>query len=170
MSVSDQTRTEVWHGYLDAARLERYYAALSDRYRRSHKWRQYVLLVAAAGVVTPLLNLLPPGIHWIAEIAGVMILALVVWDLVSDDAKKAAILHTISVECGELESQWRALWNDVDREDSVEADVRNRIRQLEDRGLRVTGRAGDADIQEDQRLNTESAGIAYKVMTDRYAS
>lgn len=170
MSVSDQTRNEAWQGFLDAARLGRYYAALSDRHRRVHQFRRVALLVAAAGGVSTFLNLLPEGFQWVAEFAGALIAVVVIWDLVSDDAKKAAILHTISIECGDLENQWRDLWSAVDQEDSDEAEVRNRIRKLGDKVLRVTARAGDSDIREDQRLNEKSAEIAYKVMTDRYAS
>lgn len=170
MSVSDQTRNEVWQGFLDAARLGRYYSTLSDRHRRIHQLRRVALLVAAAGGVSAFLNLLPGDFRWIAEIAGALIAVVAIWDLVSDDAKKAAILHTIGVECGDLENQWHDLWSAVDQEDADEIEIRNRIRELADRELRVTARAGDSDIREDRRLNKKSAEIAYKVMTDRYAS
>ena len=170
MSVSEQTRNEVWQGFLDAARLGRYYAELSDRHRRNHQIFRFALLVAAAGGITDFFNLLPEGFQWIAELASVLIAAIVIWNLVSDDAKKAAILHTISVDCGDLENRWRDLWSAVDRMDSNDAEIRNQVRKLADRTLRVTGRAGDSDIREDQRLNEKSAEIAYKVMTDRYAS
>ena len=170
MGVSDQTRNEVWQGFLDAVRLERYYAALSDRHRRNHHVLRFALLVAAAGGVSAFLNLLPENFQWIAEFAGGLIAVVVIWDLASDDAKKAAILHTISVECGDLENQWRDLWSAVDQEGSDEAEMRNRIRELADRALKVTARAGDSDIREDQRLNRKSAEVAYKVISDRYAS
>ena len=170
MSVSEQTRNEVWQGFLDAARLGRYYAALSDRHRRNHQRIRFALLVAAAGGISAFLNLLPEDFQWVTEIASALVAVLVIWDLVSDDAKKAAILHTISVECGDLENQWRDLWSAVDQEDSNDVEIRSRIRKLVDRTLRVTGRAGDSDIREDPRLNRKSAEIAYKVMIDRYAS
>lgn len=170
MSVSEQTRNEVWQGFLDAARLGRYYAALSDRHRRNHQLLRFALLVAAAGGISAFLNLLPEGFQWIAELASALIAAIVIWDLVSDDAKKAAILHTISVECGDLENRWRDLWSAVDQMDSNDAEIRDQVRKLADRTLKVTGRAGDSDIREDQRLNEKSAEIAYKVMSDRYAS
>ena len=170
MSVDDRTRNEVWQGFLDATRLERYYAALSDRHRRIHQIRRIVLLVAAAGGASAFLNLLPGEFPRIAEMAGALIAVVAIWDLVSDDARKAAIAHTISVECGDLENQWRDLWSAVDHEDSDEAEIRDRVRKLADQVLKVTARAGDADIREDHRLNRKSAEIAYKVMTDRYAS
>ena len=170
MSVSDQTRNEVWQGFLDAARLGRYYSTLSDRHRRMHQMRRVALLVAAAGGISAFLNLLPGEFRWITELAAALIAVVAIWDLVSDDAKKAAILHTISVQCGDLENQWRDLWTAVDQEDAEDVEMRNRIRQLADRALRVTARAGDSDIPEDQKLNRKSAEIAYKVMTDRYAS
>ena len=53
MSVSEQTRNEVWQGFLDAARLGRYYATLSNRHRRNHQRLRFALLVAAAEASPP---------------------------------------------------------------------------------------------------------------------
>ena len=55
---------------------------------------------------------------------------LVVWDFMADYTKKAAILHTVSKECSDLESKWRALWRDVNREDADDVEIRNQIEQL----------------------------------------
>ena len=123
MNVSEQTRNEVWQGLPDAARLEGYYVALSDRHRRNHRRLRFALLVAAAGDISTFLNLLPEDFQWIAEIASAPIVVFVIRDLVSDDAKKAAILHTISVECGDLENQWRDSWSAVDQA-SAETEAR----------------------------------------------
>ena len=123
MNVSEQTRNEVWQGFLDAVRLERYYAALSDRHRRNHRRLRFALLVAAAGDISTFLNLLSEDFQWIAEIASAPVVVFVMRDLVSDDAKKAATLHTISVECGDLENQWRDSWSAIDHA-SAETEAR----------------------------------------------
>ena len=83
--VTEQTRNAVWQELLDVARLVRYYEALSDRHRRNHIIVRFLLLVAAASGIAALLDQLPA----IAQlIAGGLIAVLVVWDFVSDYAKK----------------------------------------------------------------------------------
>ncbi len=54
--VSDQIRNEVWQHLLDIARLVRYYAALSDRYRRNYTIVRFLLYAAAASGVAAFLE------------------------------------------------------------------------------------------------------------------
>ena len=101
--VTEQTRNYVWQELLDAARLVRYYEALSDRHRRNHSRVRFLLLAAATGSIAALLDLIPESTQlftsaWVA--------LLVAWDFVSDYAKKAAVLHTISLECSALEIEF----------------------------------------------------------------
>ena len=165
--ASNETRNEVWQELLDAARLVRYYEALSDRHRFKHSIVRFLLLASAVGGIGALLDLLPDNAQLIA---GALVALLVVWDFMADYTKKAAILHTVSKECSDLEIKWRALWRDVNREDADDVEIRNQIEQLARRALAVTGRAGDADIREDQKLNEKCAESAYEVTADRYAS
>ena len=165
--VSDQTRNAVWQDLLDAARLVRYYDALSDRYRRNHAVVRFLLLAAAAGGIAALLDLLPA----IAQlIAGGLVALLVAWDFVSDYARKAAVLHAIGLECGELENEWRELWAEVNDSEADEAEARRRSRQLARKLLNATGWAGYADIPENRRLNEECEKAAHRVVADRYAA
>ena len=168
MSVSETTRREVWNEFLDAARLMRYYAELSDRHRRRRQYVQWLLLFLALGGVSHFLDLLPDSADWIAGLTSIGIAAAVAWDFMADDAKKAAVLHSISVECGDIEMQWRELWLAIDQEQTSDEEVRRRFRDLSDRLLRTTSRAGEIEVQEDSRLNEASTKIAYQVMTDRY--
>ncbi len=164
--ATEQTRNDVWQGFLDVARLVRYYEALSDRHRRNHLIVRFLLLVAAASGIATLLDLLPPIMQLLAS--GVIAL-LVSWDFVADYAKKAAILHTVSLECSALEIEWRELWAGVNEHDLDDAEARRKNRQLEQRILEVTGRAGHADVREDRKLNEKCEEAAYKIMAERYA-
>jgi len=165
--VSDQTRNEVWQDLLDVSRLVRYYDALSDVHRRNHAIIRFVLLAAAAGGIASLLDLLPP----IAQLAASGFIALVVaWDFASDYARKAAVLHTISLECGLLEIEWRDLWNDANNPDASDDEVRERNAQLSRRIAGATGRAGDAGIRENRKLNEECERAAYRIIEDKYAA
>lgn len=163
--VTEQTRNAIWQELLDVARLVRYYEALSDQHRRNHLIVRFLLLAAAAGGIAALLDLLPA----IAQlIAGGVIALLVAWDFVSDYAKKAAILHAISIECSALEIEWQDLW--LELENISDDDARLENTRLSRKIANVTAWAGQADIREDRRLNEECEKAAYRVMTDRYAA
>lgn len=165
--VSEQTRNDVWQELLDVTRLVRYYGALSDRHRRNHTAVRFLLLAAAAGGIAALLDLLPQIVQLVA---GGLIALLVAWDFVSDYAKKAAVLHTIDIECGLLEIEWRELWNEANDPEASDAEVREKNRRLAERISYVTARAGDADIPENRKLNEECAKAAYRVVADQYAA
>ena len=165
--VNEQTRKDVWQDLLDVARLVRYYEALSDRYRRNHSIVRFLLLAAAAGGIAALLDLLPA----IAQlIASGLVALLVAWDFISDYAKKAAVLHAISLECSRLEIEWRELWADVNDHNADDAEVRRKNQLLARKVLEVTGWAGQADIREDQKLNEKCEDDAYRIIEDRYAA
>ena len=93
--TTDQTRNDAWYELLDIARLVRYYEALSDRYRRNHTIVRFLLLAAAASGIAAVVDLLPKTMQ---SVSGALVALLVMWDFVSDYAKKAAVLHAISVE------------------------------------------------------------------------
>ena len=165
--ANDDTRNEVWQELLDAARSVRYYETLSDRHRFKHSIVRFLLLASAAGGISALLDLLPENVQLIS---GALVALLVVWDFMADYARKAAILHTISVECSDLENKLQALWRDVNREDADDGEIRRRIEELARRAPEVTGRAGGADIREDRTLNQKCAESAYRTTAERYAS
>ena len=165
--ATEQTRNAVWQELLDVARLVRYYEALSDRHRRNHSIVRFLLLAAAASGIAALLDLLPPSVQLIS---GGLVAIIVAWDFVSDYAKKAAVLHAVSIECSALEIEWCELWADVNDRDLDDAEARRKNQRLARRGLEVTGWAGHADIREDRKLNEECEQAAYRVMADRYAA
>lgn len=165
--VSEQTRSAVWHELLEVARLVRYYETLSDRHRKKHRWIRFLLLGATAGGIAALLELLRSELRLFAS--GLLAL-LVVWDAVSDYARKAAVLHAVSLECSRLEIEWRELWGDANDPEADEAHVRNEIRRLARRCSEVTGWAGHADIPEDRSLNEKCEAIAYTIEAERYAT
>ena len=164
--VSDEIRNEVWQDLLDVTRLVRYYAALSDRYKRNYNIVRVLLFAAATSGIAAFLDVLPP----IAQlISGMGIALIIAWDFVSDYGRKAAILHAIRLQCSELESEWHALWRSVDDGTIANEEALEGNRQLLQRITSLTGNAGYADIREDQKLNEIHAADAYKVIEDRYA-
>lgn len=149
------------------ARLVRYYEALSDQHRFKHLVVRFLLLAAAASGIAALLDLLPE----VAQlIAGGLVALLIVWDFILDYAKKAAVLHAVSLQCSALETEWRELWACVNDADANDAEARRKNRQLAQRISEVTGWAGHADIRENRKLNEKCEEAAYKVMADRYTT
>lgn len=161
--VTDPTRNDVWQGLLDIARLVRYYEALSDRHRRNYFTIRLLLLIAATGGVAALLELLPDGIQ---ILAGALVAVLVALDFVTDYAKKAAVLHAISIECSALEIEWEDLWGNLENLGDTEA--RQNHAGLSRRLANITGAAGHADIREDRKLNEQCEAAAYRVIQNQY--
>ena len=163
--VSEQVRNAVWQDMLDVARVIRYYDALSDRYKHNQAVIRFLLLIAVAGGIGALLDLFPE----IAQlISGGLVALLVAWDFISDYARKAAILHVISIECSALEIEWQSLWFKIETLDDDTALNENTrlLRRISD----VTGWAGQANIREDRKLNEECERVAYEVMEARYTT
>ncbi len=165
--ISDQTRNDIWQELLDVARLVRYYEALCNQYQRRHSFLRISLLFAATGEIGALLAVLSTTIQLTI---GVIIALLVAWDLVSNYAKKAAVLHTISIECSELENKWRELWADINNAQVGEAEAQRKNKELAQKLLDVTERAGVADIQENRKLNEKCEKAAFQVVVDRYTA
>lgn len=164
--VSDEIRNEVWQDFLDVTRLVRYYGALSDRYKRNYNIVRVLLFAAATSGIAAFLDALPP----IAQlISGVGIALIIAWDFVSDYGRKAAVLHAIRLQCGELENEWHALWRSVDDGTIANEEALKKNRQLLQKITSLTGNAGYADIREDHKLNEIQAANAYKTMEERYA-
>lgn len=161
--ASERTRSDVWQELFDVAGLVRYYEALADRHKRRRDRVRFLLLAAAATGVAALLDLLPETAR---VAAGGAIAALVVWDFVADHARKAAVLHAASLECGALEIEWRELWTDVNDANASECEARRRNRQL---ARRIATVKGWANIPEDRKLNEECARAAHEYLADRYA-
>ena len=164
--TTDQTRDDAWYELLDIARLVRYYEAMSDRYRRSHRTVRFLLLAAAASGIATVVELLPATMQYVS---GGLVALLVMWDFVSDYAEKAAVLHAISVELSNLEIERSRLWAAVNNPDTTDDEVQQTSYQLARRLSEVTAWAGLADIREDRKLNEQCEASAYNFMSDRYA-
>ena len=165
--VSDTTRNAVWQELLDAARLARYYASLADRHLRKCRINRFLLMAAATcGIV----GLLDPGLAFMQQAGAAAVAILVVCDFFGDFAKKAAVLHTICIECNRLESQWQDLWLEIDRPDLEDADALRQCEMLGQRLIDVTGQAGFVGVTVDAKLNQTCAADTYKVMRERFAA
>ena len=185
--IEPNLRNALRQAMLDAERLGRYLGSLAEVHRRGHRNLRFILLFAAVGGITGIVEILP--VSWaaaavvVSSISGIVIIALVIWDFMAEDGKKAAILHAISIEFGEYELRLRSLWLALNRIEPANGDeeewtaqrikmdheVQAEIRAIEDGMLRATARAGYADISEDERANQRATDEAYQVVEARFA-
>ena len=167
----DNLRHAVWQALLDAERLGRYYGIRAAAHRHAHRTLRFVLLFAAVGGVTRFLDVLPEVTESISNAAGIVIIALVIWDFMADYGKKAAILHAISIECGDYDLRLRSLWMSLDHADGEdETAIRAELRAIEDGMLRATARAGYAEVTEHDQDNERATTEAYEVVSARFAA
>ena len=171
--VSDQTRNMVWQEFLDVARNVRYYEKLSNRYRKYHHRVRFLILASAVSGIANLLDLplefiQGPFRELIQLAVSGFIALLVVWDFVADYGKKAEVLHIVSLQCSDLESQWDRLWAELHDEESDDTEIRRKNRRLSERLSTVTGWAGLVNVQDDEELNSVCEKDAYRVMDSRY--
>ena len=167
MVTNEITRNAIWQELLDVTRLGRYYDALADKYRRKHFFIRLLLFLAATGEILAFLSLFPDHAEQaIKLLAGFFIAVLVAWDFISDYAKKAAVLHTVGMECGRLETEWKSLWNELGNISEDEALEKNK--DLSMRISEITGWAGQAGINEDSELNRKCTMETYEVIREKY--
>ena len=163
--VSEQTRHDVWQELLDAERLVRYYEVLAKRHRRWHLAIRFSLLLAATSGVASLLKVLPQSVQLIAGLALTVLVAL---DFALNAAGKTAVLNLIKIECRALGNEWKNLWAGLEHIGDDEA--RRENGRLARRLAEVTGWAGQAEVGDDDALNEQCEQVAYKVMSEDYAT
>lgn len=164
--VSEQLRNDVWLDWWDAARLTRYYDTVGDRLQRWHKSLMVLILVCGTGSATYLLDLLPRDFQ---PYLGLALAVLSIWAMVGNYARKAAIAHAISIECSQLEDEWRGLMEVIDADDVDNIYVRSEMEKWQNRIDLVTGRAQVAGIGTNAKLNEKKAEEARQVLENSYA-
>lgn len=166
--VSEQTRNEVWQGYLDAEHQNRYFQWLDGRYRIIYLTIKTAIAFAAVGGVTRLLGILPENWYWAADFASLLILVLVVLDLVFRFGAKSAALAKVSEDMQKIVQDWRMLWNQVDRKTSSQDIILEKINNLltaQRESIALSGRAG---MLESRKLNQKAWEEANDVLAELY--
>ena len=166
--VNDQTRNELWQQLLDIDRNCRYYETVYSKATKKQFWTRVVTLIALAGSITAVLNLLPWGNDLVKTGLVALVTGLTVWDAVSNYPKKAAVAHVIHFQCAGLRVDIQDLWLSVDYESATEEDTRRRLRDLARRASEIENWAGFSDIEINGKLNRRTTEEAYAAVPDRY--
>ena len=166
--IDSVLRNAVWQQLLDAERLARYHGELADRYQR----RQTLIRLAMAGAsAIGAIGLIIQVEQWTSPAAILIMIAAVVWDFLHNDGKKAAILYSISVDCGEYETKLRVMWRALDAGPGFDEDtIRTNLLEIEQGMERATARSGYADIRVDEKLNLKTTLEAYTGVEARHAT
>ena len=167
--VSDQVRKEVWQGYLDAERLNRYFQWLGDRYRKITQAVKITIAFAAVGGVARIMAFLPEKWYWAADITSVLILILVVCEIVFNFEKKSAVLNRVSEDVQKIHQDWRVLWNQVDRASSSQDDVLGELAKLSTAQRESIALIEQAGLWESRKLNERAMKEADAFLVAQYS-
>ena len=165
--VSDQTRIAVWHALCDLERNVRYYGALADRFQRRQRWLRFAILTSIlveAGVVY--FAMTNPWASYLALALGALVVALTVWDALSNYPENAAILRVTGFICNDLSRETEALWRSIEAYGITTQDAEARLQSLLDRWAKATQQVR---TETDHRLNRQTTADANKEIANRYA-
>lgn len=168
-SVSNQTRNEVWQGYLDAERLNRYYYRLANKYNKIYYTVKIMIAFAAVGGLTRLFGILPDKWISVADVATVIVLVLVILDLVQDYGKKLAVLNRVSKDSQLQLQEWKLLWNLVDKPGSKDEDVLKQMNILNKNAAASGAEVSNAGLGENKKFNQTAWEEANEVLSAHYA-
>ena len=124
-----------------------------------------LLAVSAAVGVVALLDFLPKNVQMVMN-AGVVVAGL--WGLLSNDARKSAVLHAVSLQCSHLHDEYKALWLDIENDMKDDEETLSILKRLNAEGDRATGVVGSADISINEKINKKSTESADKVLVNQY--
>lgn len=171
MKVSDTTKRAVWEKLGDMTRLVRYYEKMAKNYECNHIWIRIGLIFFASASVASLFDLLPVDhAKFASGIAGLLVALLVAVDFAFDYGKKAIILHTVRADCGLIENEWKALWDDIQRNKIEDDEVHAKNKLLADKLEHVLSRADYAGIVDDEELNRKIGEQVPELMENEYGT
>ena len=164
--TSERTRTDIWQGLWDAKRMGRYYLAIQQRYQTADRVVVALLLVSGTGSVATLWNMMP---DWSQAAFGMAIATVTIWSALGKYSTKAAVAHSICLQCNDLAVEWRALLADVDSHRLDDAEAREAFNRLDQKMNHVTARSGDVGLAINNKINEKSAEEAGKELELSYA-
>ena len=160
------TRRVVWNGLLDVSRQVRYYGELADRFSERNQ-RMLYGLISVGGLEAVLV--VAEAADGILILVSLSVATIAAWAVAGDYAKKAAVLHGISLECSYLEIEWAGLWERIDGADYSDDSALARNQRLQERLNAATSRAFPVGIRLDAQLNKEVWAETCKVLEQQYA-
>lgn len=167
--VNDNLRKEIWYGLYDSVRCSRYYSALTDRYQRNQTIIRIALLIVACGGMVAFFDLL--SMHWygrVEPIFGLLLAVTVAVDFYFDFGKKATELHVVTMECINIENQYRTLWRHHRNLNDEAAE--KKLLELDSKLLQITSMSKKIGVQTNKSLHDRCADSAYAILENEYVN
>lgn len=162
----DRLAEDIWAAFLDTSRLQRYYHAQSEFYRRLHYVIRSIMLLSASASVAAFFDVLA---NWVQLTAALVLAIVVVLDHTLDAGKKTFVCAQASIEFEAAVSDYRDLWRRftaLDHDDVTERhlELEASTRQASARVVAVGANTSNV------RLNERCAKEAYEVEGRQYAA
>ena len=164
--ASEGVRHAVWNGLLDVNRQARYYGVQSGRY---NTWSTRLTVVFAMVGSADVASVLAAADHRVGMALALLIGILAVVASVGDFAKKAAVLHSIGLECDHLASEWEELWVGTHSGKLSDSTALTRNQELIRRLIAATNRAGQSGVRENRKVNKKCWIEACMMLENKYA-
>ena len=163
-TMTEQTRTAVWGTLCDLEWNKRYYAAMTDKYKRTHLSVRFAILsgIVAEGFILYFVReydwLFPVGL------ALGLILALgTIWDALSDYAQNAANLQNAEFTCDSLLQEVEELWRAIETGRMGSDDAESALQSIKRRWAASTERAR---VRTNHRINNKAYDDANEDISD----
>ncbi len=166
-TMTTQTRNAVWGTLCDLEWNKRYYAAMADKYKRTHLSVRFAILsgIVAEGFILYFVR----EYEWLflAGLALGLLLALgTIWDALSDYAQNAANLQNAEFTCDSLLQEVEELWRAIETGRMELDEAESALQSIKRRWAASTERAR---VRTDQRINNKAYDDANEDIRNRYA-
>ena len=144
-TMTEQTRTAVWGTLCDLEWNKRYYAAMADKYKRTHLSVRFPILsgIVAEGFI----------LYFVREHIGLLLALGTIWDALSDYAQNAANLQNAEFTCDSLLQEVEELWRAIESGRMELDDAESALQSIKRRWAASTERAR---VRTDQRINNKA--------------
>ena len=160
-TMTEQTRTAVWGTLCDLEWNKRYYAAMADKYKRTHLSVRFAILsgIVAEGFILYFVReydwLFPAGL-----VLGLLLALGTIWDALSDYAQNAANLQNAEFTCDSLLQEVEELWRAIETGRIASDDAESALQSIKRRWAASTERAR---VMTDHRINNKAYDDATRI-------
>ena len=163
--ISQITRKQAWDEYWNAERMVRYCEMIHEWHQRRYIIFTVVMAVSLCGGVIAIIVKFPV---WVQLAFNAVIAITSICSFVLNDAKKAAIIHTLNVEILWIYDEYKTLWLRIENHQIDNNDILTRLEELRNYTSDAQKAVGNSDILRSQKKNKKAEQQATNAMNNRY--
>ena len=160
--MSQDVRSRIWVGLIDANRLARYYCRLADKFSR---WNRLAMMLVATLSVAALVSVFTDWYWWVGGLLSCSAAAIALWLSYADYSRRAGTAAFIGAACMDLTDDWERLWNNFPESDEAEAQIEALQRQINQVTLIALQQHGFDDDTLEERCAKEAEDYWTNVLT-----